>query len=82
MEPLVQSELEKLRQDICANVLLIDNLPLLRAIKLLQEAYFTQQNAQRVPRPRRSPPPTRRTAGLVAALMLVFPQLDFLFSAL
>jgi hypothetical protein len=82
MEPLVHSELEELRQDICANVLLIDSLPLLRAIKLLQEAHFAQQDAQRVPRPRRPPSPTRRTAGLVAALMLVFPQLDFLVSAL
>jgi hypothetical protein len=81
MEPLA-SELEELRQDICANVLLIDSLPLLRAMKLLQEAYLAQQDTKRVPRSRRQPPPTRHTAGLVAALMLVFPQFDFLFSAL
>jgi len=81
MEPLA-SELDELRQAICANVLLIDSLPLLRAMKLLQEAYLAQQDAQRVSQPPRPPPPSRRTAGMVAALLLVLPQFDFLFSAL
>jgi hypothetical protein len=81
MEPLA-SELDELRQAICANVLLIESLPLLRAMKLLQEAHFAQQDAQRVSQPPRPPPPSRRTAGMVAALLLVLPQFDFLFSAL